>query len=119
QDVAASPILAAALVDSAGKETYLTPFLHGQRQINGIPLRLLFTDFEGKEVADNGVPGFTPADLAWLRTRIDSGAERAALQSGPAGEELIGVILLRYSRTRTPEGALMYKIRLADLKPVP
>jgi PAS domain S-box-containing protein len=119
QEVATSPILATALVDSAGKETYLTPFLHGQRQINGIPLRLLFTDFEGKEVADNGVPGFTPADLAWLRTRIDSGAERAALQSGPAGEELIGVILLRYPRTRTPEGALMYKLRLADLKPVP
>jgi PAS domain S-box-containing protein len=119
QEVAASPILATALVDSAGKETYLTPFLHGLRQMNGIPLRLLFTDFEGKEIADNGVPGFTPADLAWLRARLDSGDEQAALRSGPAGEELIGVVLLRYSRTRTPEGALMYKIRLADLKPVP
>ena len=119
QEVAASPILATALVDSAGKETYLTPFLHGLRQMNGIPLRLLFTDFEGKEIADNGVPGFTRADLAWLRARIDSGNERAALQSGPYGEELIGVVLLRYSRTRTPEGALMYKILLADLKPVP
>ena len=119
QEVAASPILATALIDSAGKETYLMPFLHGLRQINGIPLRLLFTDFEGKEIADNGVTGFTQADLAWLRARIDSGDEHAALQSGPAGDELIGVILLRYSRTRTPEGALMYKIRLADLKPVP
>jgi hypothetical protein len=73
QEVAASPILATALVDSAGKETYLTPFLHGLRQMNGIPLRLLFTDFEGKEIADNGVTGFTQDDLAWLRARIDSG----------------------------------------------
>jgi PAS domain S-box-containing protein len=119
QEVAASPILATALVDSAGKETYLTPFLHGLRQMNGIPLRLSFTDFEGKEIAGNGVPGFTPADLAWLRARLDDGAERATLQSGPAGDELLGVVLLRYSRTRTPEGALMYKVRLADLKPAP
>ena len=118
-EVANSPILATALVDSAGKETYLTPFLHGLRQMNGVPLRLLFTDFEGKEIASNGVPGFTEADLAWLRARIESGDERPALQSGPTGDELIAVNLLRYSRTRTPEGALMVKIRLADLKPTP
>ncbi|MFK3739834.1 sensor histidine kinase [Massilia sp. TN1-12] len=117
-EVANSPILATALVDSAGKETYLTPFLHGLRQMNGIPLQLLFTDFEGKEIASNGVPGFTEADLAWLRARLESGDERPALQSGPKGDELIAVNLLRYSRTRTPEGALMVKIRLADLKPV-
>jgi PAS domain S-box-containing protein len=116
-EVGTSPILATALVDSTGKETYLTPFLHGLRQMNGIPLRLLFTDFEGKEIADNGVSGFGPADLAWLRARLENGDERAALRPGPAGEELIGVVLLRYSRTRTPEGALMYKLRLADLKP--
>jgi PAS domain S-box-containing protein len=113
-DVAASPILATALVDSAGKETYLTPFLHGLRQMNGIPVQVLFTDFEGKAIADNG-GGFGPRELAWLRARLASGDERAALQDG----ELLGVYLLRYSRTRTPEGALMYKVRLADLKPAP
>jgi PAS domain S-box-containing protein len=114
-DVAASPILATALVDSAGKETYLTPFLHGLRQMNGIPVQVLFTDFEGKAIADNGGGGFGERELAWLRARLASGDERAALQDG----ELLGVYLLRYSRTRTPEGALMYKIRLADLKPAP
>ncbi|KQY06605.1 hypothetical protein ASD28_30415 [Massilia sp. Root133] len=116
-EVGASPILATALVDSAGKETYLTPFLHGLRQMNGIPLRLLFTDFEGKEIADNGVPGFTDADMAWLRARLENGDDRATLQTGPDGGELLGVVLLRYQRTRTPEGALVYKVRLADLKP--
>jgi PAS domain S-box-containing protein len=114
-DVAASPILANALVDSAGKETYLTPFLHGLRQMNGIPVQVLFTDFEGKEIADNGSTGFGEREVAWLRTRLASGIEGAVLQDG----ELIGVYLLRYSRTSTPEGALMYKIRLDDLKPVP
>jgi PAS domain S-box-containing protein len=114
-DVAASPILANALVDSAGKETYLTPFLHGLRQMNGVPVQVLFTDFEGKEIADNGSTGFGEREIAWLRERLASGVERPALQNG----ELLGVYLLRYSRTQTPEGALMYKIRLADLKPAP
>jgi len=118
-EVANSPILANALVDSAGKETYLRPYLHGLRQINGIRLQLVFTDFEGAPIADNGTAGFTPDDLAWVRARIDSGDERAALRTGPQGEELVGVNLLRYSRTRTAEGALMFKVRLADLKPVP
>jgi PAS domain S-box-containing protein len=117
-DVANSPILANALVDSAGKETYLRPYLHGLRQINGIPLQLMFTDFEGVAIADNGAASFSADDVAWLRRRIDSGDERAALRTGPQGQELIGVNLLRYSRTRTPEGALVYKVRLADLKPV-
>ena len=118
-EVAASPILATALVDSAGKETYLVPYLHGLRQMNGIPLQLMFTDFEGKTIADNGAAAFTAADLAWLRERLDKGDERALLRAGAQGEELLGVKLLRYSRTRTPEGALVYKIRLADLLPVP
>jgi PAS domain S-box-containing protein len=117
-EVAASPILANALVDSAGKETYLAPFLHGLRQMNGIPVQVVFTDFEGKEIANNNSgagDGFGGRELSWLRSRLASGIEGAVLQDG----ELLGVYLLRYSRTRTPEGALMYKIRLADLKPVP
>jgi PAS domain S-box-containing protein len=114
-DVAGSPILANALVDSAGKETYLTPFLHGMRQMNGIPVQVLFTDFEGKAIADNGTASFGPREIAWLRERLASGIERPALHDG----ELFGVYLLRYSRTQTPEGALMYKVRLADLKPAP
>jgi PAS domain S-box-containing protein len=118
-EVANSPILATALVDSAGKETYLTPFLHGLRQINGLPVQVLFTDFEGKAIAGNGAAGFSDADLAWLRQRLASGSELASIRHGPQGDELIGVNLLRYSRTATAEGALVFKVRLADLKPVP
>ncbi len=46
-EVAGSTILATGLVDSAGKETYLEPFLAGIKQVNGIPVEVLFTDFEG------------------------------------------------------------------------
>ena len=41
-EIAGSTILATGLVDSAGRETYLGPFLSGIRQINGIPLEKFF-----------------------------------------------------------------------------
>ncbi len=118
-EVADSPILATALVDSAGRETYLTPFLNGLRQIYGIPVQVLFTDFEGKPIAGNGLERFDPEQLAWLRARIEQGNESAAIFERPGGAELVGASLLRYSRTNTPEGALVYKVRLHDLRPAP
>ncbi|MET0980746.1 MAG: hybrid sensor histidine kinase/response regulator [Telluria sp.] len=119
EEVADSPILATALVDSAGRETYLAPFLNGLRQINGISVQVLFTDFEGKPIAGNGLERFDPVQLAWLRARIDQDQESAAIFQRPQGAELVGVSLLRYSRTNTPEGALVYKFRMADLRPTP
>jgi signal transduction histidine kinase/ActR/RegA family two-component response regulator len=116
-EVAASPILATALVDSAGRETYLAPFIGGLRQIDGIPVQVLFTDFEGKPIAGNGLERFDAPQLAWLRARLEDGVETAAIFETGAVAELVGVSLLRYSRTNTPEGALVYKIGLSDLRP--
>ncbi|MGI4717577.1 MAG: hybrid sensor histidine kinase/response regulator [Janthinobacterium lividum] len=116
-EVAGSPILATALVDSAGRETYLAPFIGGLRQINGIPVQVLFTDFEGKPIAGNGIERFDEEQLAWLRARLDRGEEIAAIFARGHDAELVGVSLLRYSRTNTPEGALVYKVRLRDLRP--
>jgi len=119
QEVADSPILATALVDSAGRETYLAPFLGGLRQINGIPVQVLFTDFDAKPIAGNGVERFDAAQLTWLRALIDEGLESTAIFGAGEGAELVGVSLLRYSRTNTPEGALVYKMKVADLRPAP
>jgi signal transduction histidine kinase len=118
-EVAGNPILATGLVDSAGRETYLVPFLGGLRQINGIPVQVLFTDFEAKPIAGNGLERFDREELAWLRARIDQGVESAAIFPHPEGAELVGVSLLRYSRTNTPEGALVYKVKMRDLRPTP
>ena len=118
-EVAASPILATGLVDSAGRDTYLAPFLNGLRQIDGIPVQVLFTDFEGKPIAGNSLAQFDQAQLDWLRARIDQGQDSAAMFDRPGGAELVGASLLRYSRTNTPEGALVYKVRIDDLRPAP
>jgi PAS domain S-box-containing protein len=118
-EVANNPIIATGLVDSAGRELYLTPFLHGLRQINGIPVDVVLTDFEGKPIATNGAQPFTNEELAWLREQIARDSERAVILEGQPGARLLGVEFLRYSRTSTPEGALVYKIRLSDLVPAP
>jgi PAS domain S-box-containing protein len=116
-EVADNSILATALVDSSGRQTYLAPYLNSVQKINGIPVQILFTDFEGKEIAHNGSGArFTEAQMAWLREQINSGKEAAAIFPAENGSEMIAVELLSYSRTRTPEGALMYKVALNDLQ---
>ncbi|MBC5768570.1 hybrid sensor histidine kinase/response regulator [Ramlibacter albus] len=114
-EVAGSTILATGLVDSAGKETYLAPFLGGIRQVNGLPVQLLFTDFEGKEIAANGNARFVPGEVQWLRNQLATGRSAAAVVQSPGGAVLLALEPLRYSRTTTPEGAVFYKVRLADL----
>ncbi|HEX8883206.1 MAG TPA: ATP-binding protein, partial [Noviherbaspirillum sp.] len=116
EELSQSAILANALVDSAGRETYLKPYLNGARQINGVPVQLMLSDFEGELIAESAGARFTADELAWLRRELAAGQDAAATRNGPDGPELLAVHLLRYSRTRTPEGALLYKLRLTDVE---
>jgi signal transduction histidine kinase/ActR/RegA family two-component response regulator len=114
-EIAGSTILATGLVDSVGRETYLTPFLGGIRQINGIPIQVVFTDFEGREIASNVGARFSAEQMAWLRQVIQSGLARAQIFPGPGGSELVAVEPMVYARTSSPEGAVLYKIALDDI----
>jgi signal transduction histidine kinase/ActR/RegA family two-component response regulator len=113
-EVAASTILATGLVDSAGKETYLQPFLAGIRQVNGIPVQVLFTDFEGAEIASNNAQ-FSADERAWLRQKLKLGRPASAIFSNGDSHELVALAPLVYPRTTTPEGGLLYKIALSAL----
>ncbi|WP_151638286.1 PAS domain-containing protein [Noviherbaspirillum aerium] len=116
-EVANSSILATGLVDSAGRETYLAPYLTSIRQINGVPIQILFTDFAGTEISSNGLGSFNEREMAWLRKHLETGREVAEIMDSSRGAELIAVKMLSYSRTQTPEGALIYKLVLSDLRP--
>ena len=113
-EVAASTILATGLVDSAGKETYLQPFLGGIRQVNGIPVQVLFTDFEGAEIASNNAQ-FSADERAWLSQKLKLGRPASAIFSNGDSQELVALAPLVYPRTTTPEGGLLYKIALSAL----
>ncbi|MGV3742862.1 MAG: hypothetical protein ACO1NO_11190, partial [Burkholderiaceae bacterium] len=116
-EMADSSILATGLMDSAGRETYLTPFLNSVQQIGGIPVQILFTDFEGQVISSNGVAQFTDAQLAWAREQLANSKRSASIVMGDKGAELLAVELVGYNRTQTAEGALFYKLALNDLLP--
>jgi PAS domain S-box-containing protein len=113
---AASSLISTALVDSAGKDAYLAPYLQGLQRVEGVPLTLVFADFEGKEIARNGMPGFTDVHFAWMSNLMANPSLPAVaiMGSGDAAELLVAE-LIYYSRTRTPEGVIMYRLKLADL----
>lgn len=110
-EVAGSTILATGLVDSAGKETYLQPFLDGLRQVNGIPVQVLFTDFEGGEIANNNGQ-FSDEQREWLSAQLKVGKSASAIFHNGGAPELVALEPLVYPRTTTPEGGLLYKVLL-------
>ncbi|MEI7607660.1 MAG: PAS domain S-box protein [Rhodospirillaceae bacterium] len=115
--LAANSVLATALVDSAGKETYLIPFLRGFQHIGGVPIGIAFTDFEGGLIATNGAPEPSAEEQAWLKATLASGRRQATIL--PAAQNgrrvMLAAELLTYSRSQEPEGALLYRIPLEAL----
>ncbi len=115
-EAANSSLLANALVDSAGRQIYLTPYLNGMQAINGIPIKLIFTDFEGKQIASSGDSHFDQNQMTWLGKQLDTSKLDVAIFNGDKGDELLLTELMTYSRTQSAEGALMYKITISDLQ---
>jgi len=114
--VATNDLLTSGLLDSVGKEVYLRPFLASIRQIDGVPIKIVLTDFEGKLISDNGIAGFNADEQLWLRKQLQLGASGARIMDSAHGPKLVVAQILRYSQTRSPEGALLYKISVNDLR---
>jgi signal transduction histidine kinase/CheY-like chemotaxis protein len=113
-EVASSTILATGLVEGAGKITYLQHFLPGIRQVNGIPVQVLFTDFEGREIASNNAQ-FSDEQRTWLRQKLKLGRPASAIFLRGESHELVALAPLVYPRTKTPDSGLLYKIALSTL----
>ncbi len=114
-ELAKNHLIANALVDSAGKERYLIPFLSGIQHIHNIPVAILFTDFEGRTIARNGNANFSAQELNWLREKLPAGLPAARVQLGEKGEELLAVEFIVFSRSNTAEGAFLYRIKLNEI----
>lgn len=115
-EASGSSLLANALVDSAGRQTYVIPYLNGMQRINGIALQLMFVDFEGSEIASSGRARFDASQLKWMHQQMARGKSASAIFHAASGDELVVIEVLTYARTKTPEGALLYKVPLAELQ---
>lgn len=110
-------LIANALFDNADKERLLIPYLNSLRSIRGISVDILFTDFQGREIASNtnGKGNFNQQDLSWLKEKFPAGQPVSRVQLGEQGEELIAAEFIVLSRSNSVDGALVYKIKLASL----
>ncbi len=114
-ELADSSVLAAALTDSSGRDTYLHPYLTSIHHVNAIPVAILLTDFAGNDIASNNYAGFTEQDRAWIRSHLARGSEAAILLAGRNGPELLALKLITLPSTGKPEGALAYRFELESL----
>jgi PAS domain S-box-containing protein len=113
---AQSSLISTALVDSAGKDAYLIPYLQGLRRVEGIPISLIFADFEGKEIATNGEAAITDEQMNWLRGLLkDPSIIPVTIMGDGDSAVLLVTEMIYYSRTTTPEGALMYRVKIKNL----
>lgn len=110
-----SSLISTALVDSVGKDAYLVPYLQGLRRLNGIPVAVHFLDFEGKEIARNGRTGIRDEHFQWVKRQLEKGESDIHIFHNGKFAEWVGVEMVYYSRTPTPEGALLYEIDLPEL----
>ncbi len=114
-ELANSPMVANALFDNVYKEKVLIPYLKGIRRIHDVPVDILFADFKGRAIADNGKGSFSEQELSWLREKLPAGQPASRLQLSAKGEELMAVEFVVVLRSNSVEGALLYRIKLDDL----
>ncbi|MDO9279984.1 MAG: ATP-binding protein [Polaromonas sp.] len=113
-EIAGSTILATGRVNRAGRETYLQPFLASIQQVNGVPVQVLFADFQGGEIASNNAQ-FNAEERIWLREKLKLGRPVAAIFMNRDDPVLVALAPLVYPLTKKPEGGLLYKIALSAL----
>jgi diguanylate cyclase (GGDEF)-like protein/PAS domain S-box-containing protein len=114
-EMAESSLLITALTDSAGRESYLYPYLSSINSVNGIPISILLTDNLGNEIGNNRHGNFSAQDYIWLVEQILRGKNNALIQDGEHGAEIIAVQLISSKKTGLVQGALLYKFPLAGM----
>jgi signal transduction histidine kinase/ActR/RegA family two-component response regulator len=117
ETLANNSTLANGLIDSAGREVYLSPLLDGFSTINGVKVKLALCDFLGNEIAFSG----PTAEIAEYRSiiidAITSGQNHYSIVNQNGMRVLLGVEVLLYMRSTSDEGegALVYQVNLDNI----
>lgn len=102
-----------SLMDSFTRETSLIPFLQDFGKINGVPVAIALTDFQGNTVAASAKVSPPPGN--WQRQVLEKGNSYAKIVTKDARQFLFIAEPVFYSRTPSPEGALIYEVPLENL----
>lgn len=111
--LAANTVVANALVDSVGRETYLQPLLADVSQVNNLPAEAVVTDFQGRVLVASNPAVQVPAE--WVAEAVAEGMVRARLETDASGPLLMVAEPVIYANTRSPEGALVWRLPLRQV----
>ncbi|MCB1852045.1 MAG: EAL domain-containing protein [Gammaproteobacteria bacterium] len=102
-----------SLMDSLTRDTSLEPFLKDLSTINGIPVEIVLTDFEGNAVA--GVRRIAESAKSWKDSVLGEGVPFTSIEKEASRAFLFVAEPIFYLRTLSPEGALIHRIDLSRL----
>ncbi len=106
-------VLTNALMDSMARHAYLDPFLRDFRQLNRIPIEITLTDYEGHAVA--GSCGLLQSNEVWREKVLSQGQTKAGVIGKDDEQAIVIAVPIFYFRTASPEGALVYEVKVSDL----
>jgi PAS domain S-box-containing protein len=113
RQLAINPLLANALIDSIGRETYLEPFFMEQRLAKQAHTDLLLVDFRGRTLlSSNAAMGHEAHDSALIDSAL---ADRIPVAAISADNVLVIAYPIVFPVTGTTEGALVYRVYLTPL----
>ncbi|MGB5614580.1 MAG: HAMP domain-containing protein, partial [Sedimenticolaceae bacterium] len=102
-----------SLMDSLTRNTSLQPFLQDFSTVNGVPVEIALTDFEGKTIAGaRSIPDMT---IRWRKAVLGEGVPYVSIERSSSRVYLFIAEPVFYMRTLSPEGALIYGIDLTRL----
>lgn len=102
-----------ALMDSLTRDTSLKPFLEDFSTVNGVPVDIALTDFEGKAVVGSrAVAGMT---TRWMQPVLEGARPYVSIERDASGVYLLVAEPVLYMRTLSPEGALVHRVDLSRL----
>lgn len=112
--LAANAVVANALVDSVGRETYLQPLLADMAEVNGLRISLVVADFLGRPLVGAVGAGRREGD-PWVAQSVAAARPRVVVTAGPDGAMLNVAEPVIYANTGTAEGALVWRMSIAEL----
>lgn len=102
-----------SLMDSLTRDTSLEPFLADFSTVNGVPVDIVLTDFEGQAVA--GARPVAEMTSRWMQPVLEGAEPYVSIERDATGDYLFVAEPVFYMRTLSPEGALIHRIDLSRL----
>jgi PAS domain S-box-containing protein len=104
-----------ALVDDLGRNVYLANFLNGFRLVNGVPVQVILTNFQGKMIAGNLAGTDLRIKSEQIAQYVDSNQTTAMLFRQDDTDVIAFIKPVLFANTGLAEGALIYQVALKDI----